>query len=73
VGDDTTLTAALLDPLLHHAHIVEISGESYRLRDRKKAGHVKAAATERLRITKQGRVTFTSAMWVQGSPELLRR
>lgn len=27
-----TLTAALLDRLLHHLHIVQISGESYRLR-----------------------------------------
>jgi hypothetical protein len=30
---------------LHHAHIVQISGESYRLKERKKAGHVKASAT----------------------------
>jgi DNA replication protein DnaC len=44
LADDATLTAALLDRLLHHAHIVQISGESYRLKDRKKAGHVKAAA-----------------------------
>jgi hypothetical protein len=32
---DTTLTAALLDRLLHHAHIVQIRGESYRLKDKK--------------------------------------
>lgn len=37
-ADDTTLTAALLDRLLHHAHIVQISGESYRLKDKKNAG-----------------------------------
>ena len=41
LADDNTLTAALLDRLLHHAHIVQINGESYRLRDRKKAGHLK--------------------------------
>jgi DNA replication protein DnaC len=41
LADDATLTAALLDRLLHHAHIVQINGESYRLKDRKKAGHVK--------------------------------
>lgn len=35
---DTTLTAALLDRLLHHAHIVPIQGESYRLRNKRKAG-----------------------------------
>jgi hypothetical protein len=36
--DDQTLTAAMLDRLLPHAHIVQISGESYRLRDKRKAG-----------------------------------
>ncbi|SDR89340.1 DNA replication protein DnaC [Halopseudomonas litoralis] len=36
--NDTTLTAALLDRLLHHAHIVQIRGESYRLKDKKTAG-----------------------------------
>src|ERR1700761_2931208 len=41
LADDATLTAALLDRLLHHAHIVQIHGESYRLKDRKKAGHLK--------------------------------
>ncbi|MCH9697931.1 MAG: ATP-binding protein, partial [Gammaproteobacteria bacterium] len=33
-------TAALLDRLLHHAHIVQISGQSYRLRHKKAAGVV---------------------------------
>lgn len=37
-ADDQTLTAAMLDRLLHHAHIVQINGESYRLRDKRKAG-----------------------------------
>ena len=37
-ADDQTLTAALLDRLLHHAHIVQISGNSYRLRGKKAAG-----------------------------------
>lgn len=41
-ADDQTLTAALLDRLLHHAHIVQIAGESYRLKDKRKAGQVKA-------------------------------
>jgi len=43
LADDATLTAALLDRLLHHVHIVQINGESYRLKDRKKAGHVKVS------------------------------
>ena len=37
-ADDQTLTAAMLDRLLHHAHIVQINGESYRLKDKRKAG-----------------------------------
>lgn len=37
-ADDQTLTAAMLDRLLHHAHIVQISGDSYRLKDKRKAG-----------------------------------
>ena len=44
LADDSTLTAALLDRLLHHSHIVQISGESYRLKDKRKAGHVQRPA-----------------------------
>jgi DNA replication protein DnaC len=39
----STLTAALLDRLLHHAHIVQISGASYRMKDKRRAGHVRTA------------------------------
>lgn len=31
-ADDATLTAALLDRLLHHAHVIPIMGDSYRLK-----------------------------------------
>lgn len=37
-ADDQTLTAAMLDRLLHHAHIVQITGESYRLKDKRRSG-----------------------------------
>ncbi len=37
-ANDQTLTAAMLDRLLHHAHIVQITGESYRLKDKRKIG-----------------------------------
>jgi DNA replication protein DnaC len=46
-ADDQTLTAAMLDRLLHRAHIVQIAGESYRLKDKRKAGQVKARTTNR--------------------------
>jgi len=47
-ADDQTLTAAMLNRLLHHAHIVQITGESCRLKDKRKAGQTarRAAATE---------------------------
>ena len=35
---DRVLTAAMLDRLLHHSHVVQIQGESYRLKDKRKAG-----------------------------------
>nr|ADN88314.2 IstB [Rhizobium sp. CTN-15] len=41
-GGNTTLTAAMLDRILHHAHIVQIKGDSYRLKQQRKAGHVPA-------------------------------
>jgi DNA replication protein DnaC len=44
---DATLTAALLDRLLHHAHIVPIQGESYRLRNKRKAGIVSLPGEKR--------------------------
>lgn len=34
---DKTLTTALLDRLLHHCHVIEIKGESYRMKKREKA------------------------------------
>ena len=37
-ADDQTLTAAMLDRLLHHAHIVQVTGDSYRMKDKRKAG-----------------------------------
>ena len=38
---NTALTAAMLDRLLHHAHVIQIKGDSYRLRDKKRAGVLK--------------------------------
>ncbi|EHW9346399.1 ATP-binding protein, partial [Salmonella enterica subsp. enterica serovar 4,5,12:i:-] len=42
-AQDTTLTAALLDRLLHHAHIVPIAGESYRLKHQRQAGMMRGS------------------------------
>jgi transposase/DNA replication protein DnaC len=35
---DTIVATAILDRLLHHSHIINIRGESYRLREKKRAG-----------------------------------
>jgi len=40
VFGDEVLAAAILDRLLHHSHTLMIQGESYRLRQKKKAGLV---------------------------------
>jgi len=38
LADDKTLTAALLDRLLHHAYILQFKGNSYRLKNKLKSG-----------------------------------
>ena len=43
---DQTLTAALLDRLLHHSHVLQLKGESYRLKDKRKAGVIRSRASE---------------------------
>jgi len=35
---EAVLTAAMLDRILHHATVVQITGESYRLKDKRRAG-----------------------------------
>lgn len=37
-ADDNVLTAAMLDRLLHHSHVIQCRGESYRLREKRQAG-----------------------------------
>src|SRR5258707_397899 len=41
---DPVLTAAMLDRLLHHSTVVSMQGESYRLKDKRRAGLLKAPA-----------------------------
>ncbi|MDP6741002.1 MAG: IS21-like element helper ATPase IstB [Planctomycetota bacterium] len=38
LGGDAVLATAVLDRLLHHSHVLTIRGESYRLREKKRAG-----------------------------------
>jgi hypothetical protein len=39
------LTAAMLDRILHHATVVQVRGESYRLKDKRRAGIMARPAT----------------------------
>ncbi len=41
---DTVVATAILDRLLHHSHVINIRGESYRLREKKRAGFFSAAS-----------------------------
>lgn len=44
-AQDTALTSAMLDRVLHHSHVIQIKGDSYRLKEKKKAGLVKPSTT----------------------------
>lgn len=45
VFGDTVIASAILDRLLHHATTVNIKGESYRLKEKRKAGLLRPAPT----------------------------
>jgi DNA replication protein DnaC len=47
VFGDEVLAAAILDRLLHHSHHLVIQGESYRLKQKRKAGLITGAPTAR--------------------------
>ncbi len=38
IADDATSTAAMLNRLLHHSHVLQLSGDSYRLKDKRRSG-----------------------------------
>ena len=46
LAGDAVLTAAMLDRLMHHATVVQIGGDSYRLRDKRKGGVMPKAKAE---------------------------
>ena len=43
---NTALTSAMLDRILHHAHVIQIRGDSYRLKDKKKAGVIDTVSND---------------------------
>ncbi|MBT9260414.1 MAG: IS21-like element helper ATPase IstB, partial [Clostridiales bacterium] len=44
---DSVIATAILDRLLHHSHVINIRGESYRLREKKRAGLFGGTPTRR--------------------------
>lgn len=38
LNNDEELTAAILDKLIHHSYIINVQGDSYRLKQKRKAG-----------------------------------
>lgn len=43
---NTALTSAMLDRILHHSHVIQIKGDSFRLREKRKAGVVRSNMAE---------------------------
>jgi hypothetical protein len=43
---DAVVAIAILDRLLHHSHVLTIRGDSYRLREKRRSGLLKAPALE---------------------------
>ena len=38
------VAAALLDRILHHSHVIQMNGDSYRVKDKRKAGIIQSTA-----------------------------
>lgn len=45
VFGDTVIASAILDRLLHHATTINIKGDSYRLKEKRRAGLLRPVAT----------------------------
>ncbi|NLF16607.1 MAG: ATP-binding protein [Lentisphaerae bacterium] len=48
VFGDAVVATAILDRLLHHSHVLTIRGDSYRLREKRRAGLIKSLAEEQI-------------------------
>ncbi len=46
-GGNAALTSAMLDRLLHHSHVIQIRGDSYRLKGKYKAGVIRKEPKEK--------------------------
>ena len=46
VFGDPVVATAILDRLLHHSHVITIRRDSYRLKEKRRSGLLRAAAPE---------------------------
>ncbi|MEA5399661.1 ATP-binding protein, partial [Synechococcus sp. BA-124 BA4] len=44
VFGDQVVATAILDRLLHHSHVLTVRGDSYRLREKRRSGLIKASS-----------------------------
>lgn len=51
---DSVIAAAILDRLLHHSHVLNIRGDSYRLREKKQAGLFGSASLRPDQLAQEG-------------------
>ena len=51
VFGDAVVATAILDRLLHHSHVLTITGESYRLREKRRAGVLGASSSSLAKAT----------------------
>jgi DNA replication protein DnaC len=51
VFGDPVVATAILDRLLHHSHVLTIRGDSYRLREKRRSGLIKATAIAGANLT----------------------
>ncbi len=50
VFGDPVVATAILDRLLHHSHVITIRGDSYRLREKRRSGLIKAAPLDQVQL-----------------------
>ena len=67
LGDQVVATA-ILDRLLHHSHVLTIRGDSYRLREKRRSGLIKATSASGIRLKRHssggGWVLSVAPGWV---------
>jgi hypothetical protein len=70
---DAVLTAAMLDRLMHHASVVQIGGDSYRVRDKRKGGVMPKASATASAEFETNWLSFRAVLHINGGSVFDRR